>query len=113
LNGDALVNLSDITVWIKDLFDSWMGDATLDGQFNSSDLVEVLSSGSYETDVESVWSTGDFNGDGRSDSSDLVAALADGGYELGPRAAVAAVPEPTSCALLAAAGLLWFRPLRL
>jgi hypothetical protein len=28
-------------------------------------------------DVNSVWSTDDFNGDGRTNSSDLVAALAD------------------------------------
>jgi hypothetical protein len=77
-----------------------MGDANLDGQFNSSDLVSVLASGTYEADVDSVWSTGDFNGDGRTTSSDLVAALAGGGYEMGPRAAVAAVPEPSSLALV-------------
>jgi hypothetical protein len=101
LNSDALVNDGDIQVWAKDLFNSWIGDANLDGEFNSSDLVGVLASGTYEADVASVWSTGDFNGDGRTNSSDLVAALADGGYEQGPRAATAAVPEPTSLALIA------------
>jgi hypothetical protein len=101
LNSDALVNGADLQVWVKDLFNSWMGDANLDGQFNSSDLVGVLASGTYEADVDAVWSTGDFNGDGRTNSSDLVAALADGGYEQGPRAAVAAVPEPGSLALVA------------
>jgi hypothetical protein len=100
LNDDALVNASDIGVWVKDLYNSWIGDANLDGEFNSSDLVSVLASGTYEADVDSVWSTGDFNGDARTNSSDLVAALADGGYEMGPRAAVAAVPEPTSGLLL-------------
>ena len=65
----------------------------------------VLSSGTYEADVDSVWSSGDFNGDGRTNSGDLVTALADGGYELGPRAAVAAVPEPASF-VLALLGLL-------
>ena len=29
----------------------------LDGQFNSSDLVDVLASGTYETGADSVWST--------------------------------------------------------
>ena len=87
-------------MWVKDLYNSWIGDANLDGEFNSSDLVIVLSSGTYEADVDAVWSTGDFNGDGRTNTSDLVAALADGGYEVGPRAAVAAVPEPATSVLL-------------
>jgi hypothetical protein len=96
LNGDSLVNDGDITVWVKDLFNSWIGDANLDGEFNSSDLVTVLATGTYEADVNAVWTSGDFNGDGRTNSTDLVAALADGGYEAGPRAAVAAVPEPSA-----------------
>jgi hypothetical protein len=100
LNADAQVNQTDVTVWVRDLYNSWIGDANLDGEFNSSDLVSVLASGAYEVDVNAVWSTGDFNGDGRSNSSDLVAALADGGYEMGPRAAVAAVPEPAGLTLL-------------
>ena len=68
----------------------------------------VLASGTYEADVDAVWSTGDFDGDGRATSSDLVAALSDGGYEAGPRAAVAAVPEPSALlfAWLAALGLI-------
>jgi hypothetical protein len=107
LTSDSLVNVDDINVWIKDLANSWVGDANLDGQFNSSDLVTVLASGTYEADVASVWSTGDFNGDGRTNSTDLVAALADGGYEAGPRAAVSAVPEPASgCGALLAVGLI-------
>jgi hypothetical protein len=100
LNGDALVDVADIDVWMVSLFKSWSGDANLDGEFNSSDLVAVLASGTYEADVASVWTSGDFNGDGRTNSSDLVAALSGGGYESGPRAAAAAVPEP-------AVSLLW------
>ena len=105
LNKDALVDSQDIVIWVKDLFGSWIGDADLNDEFNSGDLVTVLSAGTYESDVDSVWSSGDFSGDGRTDSSDLVAALSDGGYELGPRAAVAAVPEPTSV-LLTVLGML-------
>jgi hypothetical protein len=107
LNSDALVNDGDINVWVKDLFHSWIGDADVNGEFNSSDLVAVLASGTYEVDIPAVWSTGDFSGDGRSNSTDLVAALADGGYELGPRAAVASVPEPSSAILLAIASCLF------
>jgi hypothetical protein len=106
LNADNLVNETDVDTWIVDLFNSWVGDANLDNEFNSSDLVAVLASGTYEADVASVWSTGDFNGDGRTNSSDLVAALAGGGYEAGPRAAVHAVPEPATAVLLLLPALL-------
>jgi hypothetical protein len=106
LNGDAQVNGLDLNVWIRDYYNSWVGDANLDGEFNSTDLVAVLASGTYEADVASVWSTGDFNGDGRTNSGDLVAALSDGGYEAGPRAAVAAVPEPAAAGLLLIGSLL-------
>jgi hypothetical protein len=109
LNGDALVNEGDIGVWINDLFNSWVGDANLDGEFNSADLVNVLASGTYEADIDSVWETGDFNGDGRTTSGDLVSALAGGGYEAGPRAAVAAVPEPAGCTLLLLGSLMFVR----
>jgi hypothetical protein len=109
LTGEGLVDVQDVHHWAKTLAGTWVGDANLDGEFNSSDLVSVLASGTYEANVEAVWSTGDFDGDGRTNSSDLVAALADGGYEAGPRAA-AAVPEPTGMAvslpLLVALGVL-------
>ena len=100
LNADTFVNQVDVDVWVKDLFRSWIGDANLDGEFSSADLVTVLASGTYEADVDSAWTTGDFNGDGRTNSGDLVAALADGGYELGP-VAVVAVPEPGCLTLMA------------
>ena len=96
---------------MKDLRNTWIGDANLDGEFNSGDLVSVLAAGTYETGAAAVWSTGDFNGDGLTNTSDLVSALSDGGYELGPRAAVAAVPEPAS-ALPLALGLVAFARFR-
>jgi hypothetical protein len=107
LSGDSLVNLDDRILWVTsaDYKHTWMGDADLNGEFNSSDLVSVLASGTYEADVPATWSTGDFDGDGRANSGDLVAALADGGYEAGPRTAVAAVPEPTTLSLMLLAGL--------
>jgi hypothetical protein len=99
LNSDAVVDAADITVWINDLFGSWTGDSNLDNEFNSGDLVNVLAAGVYEQDAAAVWSKGDFDGDGRSNTNDLVTALAGGGYEKGPRAAVSAVPEPSSLLL--------------
>jgi hypothetical protein len=102
LTGDALVNNADVNHWATKLLKTWIGDANLDGEFNSGDLVQVLAAGTYEADIASVWSTGDFNGDGRTNSSDLVAALADGGYEVGPRPAVANVPEPCGAVLIVA-----------
>ncbi len=77
---------------------TYFGDANLDGEFNTGDLVSVLSAGQYEDTVpqNSQWATGDWDGDGEFRTSDLVVALADGGFEQGPRAAVSVVPEPTS-----------------
>jgi hypothetical protein len=100
LNADTLVNEGDINVWVKNLFGGWIGDANLDREFTSTDLVEVLAAGRYEAGTEARWSTGDFTGDGLANSSDLVAALADGGYESGPPNPPAAVPEPSSALLL-------------
>jgi hypothetical protein len=100
LTNDGVVDTQDREAWVHDLKHTWIGDADLNGEFNSTDLVDVLASGTYEVDVPSGWAAGDFSGDGRTDSSDLVAALADGGYEQGPRPAVSAVPEPTACTLM-------------
>ncbi|MEZ6120227.1 MAG: hypothetical protein R3C28_27150 [Pirellulaceae bacterium] len=96
LTDDALVNANDLTFWIKDLKNSWIGDANLDGEFNSGDFVQVFTAGKFEQQVEANWADGDWNGDGRFNSGDFVAAFTDGGFELGPRAGVHAVPEPAS-----------------
>ncbi|MCA9149391.1 MAG: hypothetical protein KDA92_08840 [Planctomycetales bacterium] len=100
LTGDSLVDANDITKWVHDEKKTWIGDANLDGLFNTTDLVVLFSAGTYEIDTPAVWSSGDFDGDGKFGTSDLVAALSDGGYEGGPRAAVSAVPEPTSATLM-------------
>jgi hypothetical protein len=107
LNADNLVNVDDVNVWVGQLYKTWVGDADLNFEFNSSDLVNVLAAGKYEANLDSVWSEGDFDGTGRTNSSDLVAALAGGGYEQGPfqGGAAAVVPEPSGL-LLVLAGLL-------
>lgn len=112
LTDDGAVNAEDVKFWVRDLKNSWIGDANVDGQFNTADLVQVLAAGTYEQDIDAVWSTGDFNGDGRTNTADLVAALADGGYENGPRVATSAVPEPSGLMLLLfgiTAALRWAR----
>jgi hypothetical protein len=100
LNQDGSNNSDDRTKWVNDLRKTYFGDANLDGEFNSSDFVLVFTSGKYETGQLSEWGTGDWNGDGLFDSSDFVKAFTDGGYEKGPRASTAAVPEPSTVALL-------------
>jgi hypothetical protein len=97
LDADGLVGFGDLETFVHDVVKTYFGDADLDGRFDSSDVVDVLSSGQYEDAIvqNSTWSTGDWNGDGEFSSSDLIVALADGGFELGPRMAAAAVPEPS------------------
>ncbi len=98
LNSDALVNEADRKVWVGDLKNTWFGDANLDGEFNSGDFVAVFTAGQYEDDEvgNSGWATGDWSGDMEFDSADFVVAFTEGGYEMGPKPAVAAVPEPTA-----------------
>lgn len=85
-----------------DKLKTYVGDANLDGVFDSSDFVQVFAAGLYEDggDAKATWASGDWNADARFDSRDLVAAFQRGGYERGPRAAVAAVPEPAGLVML-------------
>lgn len=100
LNGDGNVNYADRQKWVSDLKKTWVGDANLDGLFNSTDFVSVFQVGKFETGANASWTEGDWTGDKKFTTSDFVAAFQDGGYDAGPRAAVAAVPEPSSLALL-------------
>ena len=95
LYADLQVDQADISMWAKDLRQTWIGDADVDGEFNSADLVKVFTAGKYEAEATAVWSEGDWTGDGVFDSGDLVAAFTDAGYEQGPVVA-AAVPEPNA-----------------
>lgn len=100
VNGDGLVDMSDHTFWVKhrEVAFSYFGDANLNGEFNSGDLVAVFGAGEYEdaTEGNSLWSEGDWNGDGDFDTTDLVVAFQDGGYEQGPRVSAHTVPEPAT-----------------
>ena len=114
VNKDGAVNVGDLDSLVTDSskLNTYIGDANLNGEFNSGDLVVVFSAGEYEDGVagNSTWGTGDWNADLEFGSGDLVAAFTDGGYEQGPKAAaVAVVPEPSSFVLLTIAGLLILR----
>ena len=100
LTDDQLTNLEDLDVWVRNLKQTWYGDANLDGEFNATDFVDVFTAGKYETQQYAGWAEGDWNGDGVFDTADFVTAFEDGGYERGPRPEPVAVPEPGSAALL-------------
>ena len=104
LDGDQIIGPNDRTRWIagEEFRFTYFGDANLDGEFNSGDLVAVFQAGEYEDGIDgnSGWATGDWNGDTEFDTSDLVAAFQDGGFELGPRETVQNVPEPTNLPLI-------------
>lgn len=109
-NDDGMVNEDDRLIWVKqhsrDGMGTWFGDANLEGEFNSSDLVKVFSAGKYEEDAMAGWADGDWNGDMNFNSGDLVAAFSDGGYETGPFEGQAVVPEPSAMALFGLGSIL-------
>ena len=107
VTGDSLVDMNDVTFWLKDLKKSWIGDADVNLEFNSSDFVQVFTVGKYETEQPAVWSEGDWDASGTFESGDFVVAFQDGGYEQGPRTDVTAVPEPAAWTLLVIGLPLW------
>ena len=102
LNADQQLDINDLNTWVTELRKTWHGDANLDGEFNSSDLVAVFQAGLYEdaAHLNASWSTGDWNGDGKFDSGDLVTAFQAGGFEQGLRTDVNIVPEPSGILLI-------------
>lgn len=107
LNQDGVLNGLDVERWVHEKKMTYFGDADLNGEFASSDLVNVFAAGEYEDDMKlnSAWSTGDWDGDGDFTTSDFVLAFEEGGYEQGARV-TQTVPEPLDLggAIL---GLLW------
>ena len=93
LDGLGTVDQKDLTTLVQVLMSSWIGDANLDGEFNTADFVQVFQFGEYEDDIvgNSTWKTGDWNADGEFDTGDLVTAFQSDGYE---RGSVIRVPEP-------------------
>jgi hypothetical protein len=111
LDHSGVVDTGDRDVWVHTLAEMHYGDANLDGQFDSYDLVLIFQSGEYEDQViaNSTWATGDWSGDREFSSQDLVLALQDGGYTR--QASPPAVAEPTAGAQTAIGlfALAWYR----
>ncbi len=107
VDQDGDVDPTDFQMWVRDLQNTYYGDANLDGQFDTHDMVMVFQTNEYEDGLleNSRWSTGDWNGDYEFDSSDMVLAFQDGGYEQGQRASHA-VPEPTGFGWIGGVALL-------
>ncbi|MCA9212107.1 MAG: hypothetical protein KDB27_03505, partial [Planctomycetales bacterium] len=107
LNGDGNVTFDDRVFLVRNVLNTFLGDANLDGEFNSSDLSLVFQASEYfdEKVGNSVWATGDWNGDGEFTSGDLVAAFKENSYEAGPRPPLT-VPEPVAFAPFVAFALL-------
>ncbi|MCA9196378.1 MAG: PEP-CTERM sorting domain-containing protein [Planctomycetales bacterium] len=100
VTGDGNADAADVTEMVSGLINTWIGDSNGDGEFSSGDFVQVFGIGKFETGQAATWSEGDWNLDGVFDTSDFVAAFTEGGYELGPKAAVSAVPEPSTVVML-------------
>lgn len=102
VDGNGSVDQDDLTRWVKDLRQTWLGDANLDGSFGSGDLVDVFVAGEYDDAIDgnSTWAEGDWNGDLDFDSGDLVDAFSDGGYRGQELAGAPAVPEPSTALLV-------------
>ena len=85
LNRDAMVDRRDVGIYVAQVFGSWIGDANLDGSFDSQDIVQIFESNEYDDGISrnSTWEDGDWNGDGEFDSDDLVWAFLEGGYRSG------------------------------
>ena len=96
LTGNGKVDFEDRQHWVEELKGTWIGDADLDGEFNTTDLVGLFQLGKFEKNEIARWGEGDFDGDTRFNTSDFVVAFQDGGFERGPRLGFAPVPEPSS-----------------
>ena len=109
MNG--VVEAQDHLFWVATIVNTFLGDANLDGEFNSRDFVSVFEAGEYEDDIagNSGWAEGDWNGDGDFTTADFVVAFEDGGYEQGPRVALKTVPEPSATMPAVLCCVIWIR----
>ena len=98
VNSDSMIDEQDHRIWVNDLMRTWIGDADLNGSFDTTDLINVIAAGEYEDSIpsNSTWATGDWNGDGDFDTADIIYALSNGGYEQPVRRNGTAVPEPST-----------------
>jgi hypothetical protein len=78
LNLDQVVDDADLAFLVEDLLGTSPADLNLDGQADSSDLLDFLAGWTGEAQpgqFEQGWRDGDRDGDGDVDSIDLLAVL--------------------------------------
>ena len=82
VTDDGRIDGADLQHVVDEVLKTSFGDANLDGEFDSADLVDVFQLGEYEDGLplNSTWEEGDWNGDGEFDLSDLTLAFESGGY---------------------------------
>jgi hypothetical protein len=88
------------------------GDTNLDWQVDIIDAANFLAGGKFDSGNPATWNEGDFTYDGVVDLLDAASFLSNGLFDAGPynspasqAGGIAAVPEPSTFALLAAVGL--------
>ncbi len=83
LTGDALVDQRDVRFLVEDVLRSKLGDANLDGRFDSADLVRVFQGGAYEKQnaPPAGWASGDWNCDGIFSTKDILLAFQAGMFD--------------------------------
>lgn len=86
-NSDGTIDYADRLVWVKSHANAgkgtWVGDADLNGEFNSSDFVTVFTAGNQKPAPPLAGAKATADGNGLFTSGDFVAAFSDGGYEKG------------------------------
>jgi hypothetical protein len=82
LNDDQVIDRDDHDAMVRDVLQTTLGDANLDGVFDSSDFVLVFQRGHYENRLRGTagWADGDWNCDGEFTSKDFVEVFAAGKY---------------------------------
>ncbi|MEZ6118108.1 MAG: hypothetical protein R3C28_16265 [Pirellulaceae bacterium] len=83
--NDTTLDENDVEAWIENAAKTYVGDANLDGEFNSTDFIQTFQANTYEKDVDAGWATGDWTGNRRFDSEDLVRAFMSGRIRKGPQ----------------------------
>jgi hypothetical protein len=82
------------------------GDSNLDWTIDVLDVANFVGSGKFNSGLAATWAEGDFNYDGVSDILDIADFMSSGLFNAGPYNApagtIAAVPEPSGAAFVAA-----------
>jgi hypothetical protein len=84
----------DLEFLIESILNTTIGDANLDGVFDSGDFVTIFRAGEYEDGIDgnSTWAEGDWDCDAEFSTGDLVYAFQRGNYTA---ASIASRPHPT------------------